>query len=266
MPKTLLSVQTFFGCLLSANHDIYECVYSHLFTTFPSLTFNESFKRHFAEKAFRGVWKVQSSATWRIPLPVVHNKCFEGFVFVQRPWSLPLMDWTVYQTIMPFQITERLKWKRLRVTSIFFSLIFQFPPPFATDLVVPRQIVRPQCALIVVDVQNDFISGSLAIDEVRKCNTLSLWRGPWLSIKVPCFSAGWASGRPYQQTGRHRSLCSTLVSTYQNNSRLKLFQIILVATKKFRSMLRYSLDWHPADHVSFFDNVHLRPLATDCKV
>ena len=77
---------------------------------------------------------------------------------------------------MPFQITERLKWKRLRVTSIFFSLIFQFPPPFATDLVVPRQIVRPQCALIVVDVQNDFISGSLAIDEVRKCNTLSLLR------------------------------------------------------------------------------------------
>ena len=29
------------------------------------------------------------------------------------------------------------------------------------------QIVRPHCALIVVDVQNDFISGSLAIDEVR---------------------------------------------------------------------------------------------------
>ena len=29
------------------------------------------------------------------------------------------------------------------------------------------QIVRPHCALIVVDVQNDFISGSLAIDEVH---------------------------------------------------------------------------------------------------
>lgn len=22
----------------------------------------------------------------------------------------------------------------------------------------------------------------------------------------------------------------------------------------------YSLDWHPADHVSFIDNLHLRPL------
>ena len=30
--------------------------------------------------------------------------------------------------------------------------------------------------------------------------------------------------------------------------------------------LRYSLDWHPADHVSFIDNVHLRPLAADSKV
>ena len=38
--------------------------------------------------------------------------------------------------------------------------------PFVIDFVVLCQIVRPQCALIVVDVQNDFISGSLAIDEV----------------------------------------------------------------------------------------------------
>ena len=45
-----------------------------------------------------------------------------------------------------------------------------------------------------------------------------------------------------------------------------MLSIILVATKKFKSVLRYSLDWHPADHVSFFDNVHLRPLATDGKV
>ena len=39
------------------------------------------------------------------------------------------------------------------------------PPPFAIHFDVWCQIVRPQCALIVVDVQNDFISGSLAIDE-----------------------------------------------------------------------------------------------------
>ena len=98
------------------------------------------------------------------------------------------------------------------------------------------------------------------------------WRGekmqhivtPWLSIKVPCFSAGWASGRPYQQTGRHRSLRSTLVLRRAYYS--FMLSIILVATKKFKSVLRYSLDWHPADHVSFFDNVHLRPLATDGKV
>ena len=28
----------------------------------------------------------------------------------------------------------------------------------------------------------------------------------------------------------------------------------------------YSLDWHPSDHVSFIDNVHLRALARDSQV
>ena len=39
--------------------------------------------------------------------------------------------------------------------------------PFCVTHIYFSQIVRPHCALIVVDVQNDFISGSLAIDEVR---------------------------------------------------------------------------------------------------
>ena len=45
------------------------------------------------------------------------------------------------------------------------------------------------------------------------------------------------------------------VSNYANN-----------AKRQLESSHRYSLDWHPADHVSFLDNVHLRPLASDCKV
>ena len=28
----------------------------------------------------------------------------------------------------------------------------------------------------------------------------------------------------------------------------------------------YSMDWHPQDHVSFIDNVHLRPLDKSSKV
>ena len=28
----------------------------------------------------------------------------------------------------------------------------------------------------------------------------------------------------------------------------------------------YSLDWHPSDHVSFIDNIHLRKLDPDSKV
>ena len=28
----------------------------------------------------------------------------------------------------------------------------------------------------------------------------------------------------------------------------------------------YSLDWHPSDHVSFIDNIHLRELHPDSKV
>ena len=28
----------------------------------------------------------------------------------------------------------------------------------------------------------------------------------------------------------------------------------------------YSLDWHPSDHVSFIDTVHMRPFARDSMV
>ena len=28
----------------------------------------------------------------------------------------------------------------------------------------------------------------------------------------------------------------------------------------------YSLDWHPTDHVSFIDNIHLRQLDPDSKI
>lgn len=77
-----------------------------------------------------------------------------------------------------------------------------------------KKIVRPVSALIVVDVQNDFISGSLAI-----------------------------SNCPAQHNGEE------VVPPINK----------LVETVPFDAFY-YSLDWHPADHISFIENVANRKL------
>lgn len=83
-----------------------------------------------------------------------------------------------------------------------------------------KKIVRPRTALVIVDVQNDFISGSLAI--------------------VNC---------PAGQNGEE------VVAPINR----------LIDTVPF-DMYCYSLDWHPQDHVSFVDTVHMRKLHADSKV
>merc|ERR1712227_492577 len=82
------------------------------------------------------------------------------------------------------------------------------------------KIVKPNSALVVVDVQNDFISGSLAI---KNC--------------------------PAGQNGEE------VVPPINR----------LLDTVPF-TMHCYSLDWHPSDHISFFENVHKRKLSHDSKV
>ncbi|CAG9793192.1 unnamed protein product [Diatraea saccharalis] len=77
-----------------------------------------------------------------------------------------------------------------------------------------KVIVRPISAFLIVDVQNDFISGTLNISE---CNA--------------------------QQDG------SEVVEPINR----------LLETVPFDAVF-YSLDWHPPDHVSFIDNVHMREL------
>ena len=72
----------------------------------------------------------------------------------------------------------------------------------------------------MVDVQNDFISGSLAI-----------------------------SNCPANQDGED------VVAPINR----------MLDTVPF-TLHCYSLDWHPADHVSFIDNVHLRPFAANSLV
>jgi len=83
-----------------------------------------------------------------------------------------------------------------------------------------KKIVRPRTAIIIVDVQNDFISGSLAI-----------------------------SNCPAQQNGEE------VVEPINR----------LIDTVPF-DLHCYSLDWHPADHVSFVDTVHLRKFHADSKI
>ncbi|CAG0900001.1 unnamed protein product [Cyprideis torosa] len=81
-------------------------------------------------------------------------------------------------------------------------------------------ICYPRSAFLVIDVQNDFISGPLAI--------------------VNC---------PAKHKGED-------VVPVINK---------LLATVPWNHVV-YTLDWHPADHVSFIDNVHMRDLHPSCKV
>uniref|UniRef100_A0A1A9WPT5 nicotinamidase n=1 Tax=Glossina brevipalpis TaxID=37001 RepID=A0A1A9WPT5_9MUSC len=76
------------------------------------------------------------------------------------------------------------------------------------------EIVRPVNAFLIVDVQNDFISGSL---DISNCSA--------------------------QQKGHE------ILEPINN----------LLDTVDFDAVF-YSLDWHPSDHVSFIDNVKMRPL------
>ena len=83
-----------------------------------------------------------------------------------------------------------------------------------------KKIVRPISAFVCVDVQNDFISGTLSI---TNCPA-----GQDGSVVVPPINK-------------------------------------LIENVPFDAIY-YSLDWHPADHISFFENVHTRKLDADSAV
>lgn len=74
-----------------------------------------------------------------------------------------------------------------------------------------KTVLRPVSAFIVVDVQNDFITGSLAVKDY-----------------------------PAQEDG------ADIVPVVNN----------LLDTAPFDNIF-YSQDWHPTDHISFFDNLNL---------
>lgn len=71
---------------------------------------------------------------------------------------------------------------------------------------------RPISALLIIDVQNDFIDGSLAL---KNC--------------------------PAKQNGEE------VVPVINELLNTASFDVVV-----------YSLDWHPTNHISFFDNLHLR--------
>ncbi|XP_029041447.1 nicotinamidase-like [Osmia bicornis bicornis] len=83
-----------------------------------------------------------------------------------------------------------------------------------------RVIFEPITALLVVDVQNDFIDGSLAL---RRCG---------------CNQDGVDVVEPINR---------------------------LIRKGHFDNII-YSLDWHPENHISFHENLHLRELHLDSKV
>ena len=116
--------------------------------------------------------------------------------------------------------------------------------------------MKPKSALVVVDVQNDFISGSLAIkncpagqngeEVVPPINTL-LGMTKLIIKNISNFNETHCENLNIAR----RNCCS-----YQVN--------YLVDTVPF-TMHCYSLDWHPSDHISFIDNVHKRKLSHDSK-
>ncbi|XP_023343129.1 uncharacterized protein LOC111712678 [Eurytemora carolleeae] len=91
-----------------------------------------------------------------------------------------------------------------------------------------KKIVRPQSALVVVDVQNDFISGSLALH------------------------------RPVIEAAEEQDNLETRDAALYIQPRM-------LDTVPF-DMHCYSLDWHPKDHISFIENVGIRTLAADSPI
>uniref|UniRef100_A0A6G1S8B6 nicotinamidase n=1 Tax=Aceria tosichella TaxID=561515 RepID=A0A6G1S8B6_9ACAR len=77
-----------------------------------------------------------------------------------------------------------------------------------------NQVFNPNCGLVVVDVQNDFIDGSLAL-----------------------------INGPAKQDGAE-------VIPVVNN--------LIEAFHAHKAAVVYTQDWHPQDHVSFHENLHLR--------
>ncbi|XP_016916404.1 nicotinamidase [Apis cerana] len=83
-----------------------------------------------------------------------------------------------------------------------------------------RVILEPVDALLIIDIQNDFIDGSLAL---RACEA----KQDGIDVVEP-------------------------INYLLKNG---LFDKII-----------YSLDWHPENHISFYENLHLRELHPDSKV
>jgi nicotinamidase-related amidase len=73
----------------------------------------------------------------------------------------------------------------------------------------------PRSSLVIVDVQNDFIDGTLAL---RNCEAK-------------------------QEGGEVLPFINELIDTVPFN------------------VITYTLDWHPADHCSFIENVKIRKLS-----
>lgn len=83
-----------------------------------------------------------------------------------------------------------------------------------------KQILDPVSVLIIVDVQNDFISGTLAI---KDC--------------------------PAGQDG------AAVVPIINKVLKEAPFDLVV-----------YSLDWHPPNHISFIENVHIRKMHSSCEI
>ena len=114
--------------------------------------------------------------------------------------------------------------------------------------------MKPKSALVVVDVQNDFISGKDCPDFNLQAHDCLLYTnygvsmGEIVTIFIIILGSLAIKNCPAGQNGEE------VVPPINR----------LLDTVPF-TMHCYSLDWHPSDHISFFENVHKRKLSHDSK-
>ena len=98
--------------------------------------------------------------------------------------------------------------------------------------------MKPISALVIVDVQNDFISGSLALHSCPANH-----RGQWTVER-----------------------CSSFTSTFGLSGEEVVPVINQVIHDVNFDVVAYTYDWHPTNHISFYENRHLRKAAPESPV
>lgn len=131
--------------------------------------------------------------------------------------------------------------------------------------------MRPTNAFLVVDVQNDFISGSLNISNCSAQHNGAEVKYPVVTLMKERHVPERLTDGEYLRVPVHllRIGITLMRCTFLLHFTLSS-QVLAPINKLLDSVdfdsVFYSLDWHPSDHVSFIDNIKKRALHTTSAV